>query len=339
MENNILVSIILPVYNGERYLNESIESCLNQTYSNLELIIVNDCSSDRSLEIANSYAEKDTRVRVLDNEVNKKLPATLNVGHREAKGAYITWTSDDNKYKPKAIEKYLTNLQNNKSDFVCSDFDVIDEDGEFVLKTELPNLEELIWGNVFGASFMYSRVVFEELNGYNEDLFLVEDYDFWLRAFLKFKCSRIDESLYLYRRHGTSLSAQIFDNPIRNKLWKKNSLTMMTSFFGGLSLEEEDIQMLSKFVVDNYTVEFTGSHYINNHVCFEKLQVSLDLKFGNEFANKFKKSLAAKIFTNIRRDATLSLKEVFFLLRTFDFMYKINNGLYLLKRGIKNIIN
>jgi len=339
MNSEKLVSIILPVYNGQKYLQKSLESCLNQTYSNIEVIIVNDCSTDDSLLIAESYATKDFRVRIIDNETNKKLPSSLNIGHRAAKGDYMTWTSDDNEYKSNAIKKYVYNIQKNNSDFVCSDFDVIDEDGEFVLKTELPNLEELVWGNVFGASFMYSRVVFEELNGYNEDLFLVEDYDFWLRAYLKFKCSRIDESLYLYRRHGASLSAQIFDNSARNKLWKKNSLVMMTSFFGAFDLEEEVIHMLSKFVVDNYTVNFKGSQYINNHIYFEKLQVSLKLKFGNEFANKFRKSLAAVIFTNTRRDSTLSLKEVFFLLRKFDFMYKVNNGLYLLKRGFKNIIN
>ena len=72
-DNSALVSIVLPVYNGSLFLAESIESCINQTYTNWELIIVNDCSKDNSLEIATGFALQDKRIRIINNEVNKKL--------------------------------------------------------------------------------------------------------------------------------------------------------------------------------------------------------------------------------------------------------------------------
>ena len=82
-----LISIVLPVYNGEAYLADSIESILRQTYENWELIIVNDCSTDHTLEIAESYQKRDPRIRVFSNERNLKLPHTLNAGYAEARCA------------------------------------------------------------------------------------------------------------------------------------------------------------------------------------------------------------------------------------------------------------
>ena len=72
-----LISIILPVYNGETYLAKSIESCLKQTYSKIELIIVNDCSTDKTVEISKNYAKKDTRIKIVNNKTNQRLPSSL----------------------------------------------------------------------------------------------------------------------------------------------------------------------------------------------------------------------------------------------------------------------
>ena len=98
------VSIILPVYNGEKYLSLAIESILKQTYKNFELIIIDDCSSDQTHSIALKYKEKDSRVRVYRNKTNSKLPVSLNAGFHVATGELFTWTSDDNILKPETIE-------------------------------------------------------------------------------------------------------------------------------------------------------------------------------------------------------------------------------------------
>lgn len=84
------ISIVLPTYNGERYLKQSIESILGQTYTDWELIVVNDCSTDSTQEIIDFYRKKDTRIRTIFNCTNQKLPESLNIGFREAKGEYFT---------------------------------------------------------------------------------------------------------------------------------------------------------------------------------------------------------------------------------------------------------
>ena len=100
-----LVSIIMPSYNTGKFIKETINSVLNQTYNNWELIIVDDCSTDDTLSIANKYSSMDKRIHVIHNEVNKKLPASLNIGFRRAEGKYLTWTSDDNMYVSDALKK------------------------------------------------------------------------------------------------------------------------------------------------------------------------------------------------------------------------------------------
>src|ERR1043165_1952652 len=98
MCDNPVISIVLPSFNGSTYLSKSIDSCLSQTYSNLELILVDDASTDDTPRIMQQYAAQDSRVRVLQNATNRKLPASLNIGFRAARGRYLTWTSDDNLY-------------------------------------------------------------------------------------------------------------------------------------------------------------------------------------------------------------------------------------------------
>lgn len=225
-----LVSIILPVYNGEKYLSQSIESCLNQTFKNIELIIVNDCSTDNTLSIANQYAEKDNRVKVISNVVNKKLPASLNIGHNEAKGDFITWTSDDNFYELDALEKLLKSLLEQEADIVYSNIFLIDNLGNRIREVRLLAFENLIFGNVIGSCFLYRRNVFQKNNGYNEALFLLEDYDFWLRAILHSNYYKLDQFLYNYRKHEDSLTNQINTVNDKKNLWHKNISTMYFEF-------------------------------------------------------------------------------------------------------------
>ena len=103
------------MYNGEQYLTQAIGSCLQQTYKNIELIIVNDCSTDATLSIAKSFADNDSRVKVITNEINKRLPASLNIGHNIAKGEFLTWTSDDNLYLKLKKKMFQTRGQLNWS--------------------------------------------------------------------------------------------------------------------------------------------------------------------------------------------------------------------------------
>ena len=115
------VSIVLPTYNGEKFIKESIESVLNQTFEDWELIIVDDCSTDGTLEIIKEYLKKDYRIHLIHNETNRKLPLSLNIGFRKSMGEYLTWTSDDNIYHADAIEKMFLYLEDHaKEQMVCA---------------------------------------------------------------------------------------------------------------------------------------------------------------------------------------------------------------------------
>ncbi|AVR43835.1 hypothetical protein C7S20_00300 [Christiangramia fulva] len=205
--NTPLVSIILPVYNGEKYLSQSIESCLDQSYTNLELIIVDDASTDNSLKIANIYASKDDRVKVIAHDRNKNLPASLNTGHRIAIGKYVTWTSHDNFYKKEAIEKMLASIYRSDADLVFSNFQIIDDKGNYIGSYSHFSGNTILLENIIRACFLYKVEVYERNNGYNENLFKIEDYAFWLMASLHSRFQHIPEQLYCYRSHSESLTA------------------------------------------------------------------------------------------------------------------------------------
>lgn len=202
------ISVVLPVYNGETYLRQAIESIINQTIQDWELIIVNDCSTDASGMIAEEYASRDRRIRIINNSENQKLPKSLNIGFQAAEGAYFTWTSDDNYYLPWALEKMHRYLEENKDlHMVCAQMDIIDMDNGKQFPYGAYADEEMYYQNCLGACFLYRRTVLEEVGEYDVNQFLVEDYDYWIRVLEKYgHIGFVKETCYKYRRHGSSLS-------------------------------------------------------------------------------------------------------------------------------------
>jgi glycosyltransferase involved in cell wall biosynthesis len=214
MTSQPVISIVLPTYNGAKYIRTSIESCLSQTFTSFELIIVNDCSTDNTASIIGEYAEKDERIVIIHNNFNKKLPLSLNTGFDIAKGKYHTWTSDDNYYAPQALETLYNELQKEKeADLIYTDYSIIDTNGNITGKRTFNNIYEGFteWLGC-GACFLYKAEVYFKNNGYNPSAFLIEDYDFFMRAFLQFKFLYYrSHDLYFYREHETSLTASHSD--------------------------------------------------------------------------------------------------------------------------------
>lgn len=202
------VSIVLPTYNGEKYIRESIDSIINQSFADWELIIVNDCSADRTFQIVHEYEKQDKRIKVIDNMKNEKLPESLNIGFRNAVGKYLTWTSDDNVYLPCAIEKMAYYLDGHPEDYmVCAAMNWIDADGKFLRKHLAYSNKKMMINDCVGACFLYRKSVLHDVGEYNSDMFLVEDYEYWLRILFRYKnIAYMDEILYLYRSHGASLT-------------------------------------------------------------------------------------------------------------------------------------
>lgn len=202
------VSIVLPTYNGEKYIRESIDSILAQTYKDWELIIVNDCSNDATMDIITSYINRDSRIRVIVNKENQKLPQSLNIGFREAQGELLTWTSDDNYYITSAIEKMVNHMDlYAECQMVVADMENMDATGNVIGRFASYSDELMLYNDCVGACFMYRKSAQIEIGEYDPKWFLVEDYEYWLRFLLKYKhIDRIDEVLYRYRYHDKSLT-------------------------------------------------------------------------------------------------------------------------------------
>ncbi len=203
-----LVSIVLPTYKRAELLPHAIRSVLEQTYTNLELVVVDDNSPDHTTEVVNSFA--DSRIRYVKNDPNLKLPRALNRGFSLARGELLTWTSDDNLYAPTAIERMVEALRARDVDFVYADYFLFSELGADnrpvdPQRDKLPDQLQLTKGNHIGACFMYSRKLYEAVGDYDPELFLVEDYDYFIRAAKQFRFHHIPEALYYFRRDDNTL--------------------------------------------------------------------------------------------------------------------------------------
>jgi glycosyltransferase involved in cell wall biosynthesis len=181
---------------------------LNQTFDPWELIIVDDGSTDDSISTISEYLQKDNRIKLVRHQTNKKLPAALNTGFALANGIFHTWTSDDNMYRPEALEVMVRFLEAHpETHVVYTDFSIIDEDNRFIKRVEVPPSRELIRGNCIGPCFLCRHHIKNVVGTYSENLFLAEDYDFWLRVSIHFNMTPLHEDLYSYRWHKESLTS------------------------------------------------------------------------------------------------------------------------------------
>jgi len=203
-----LVSIVLPTYKRARLLPHAIRSVLAQTWTNWELIVVDDNSPDDTPQVVAGFT--DPRIRYLRNDPNLKLPRALNRGFALARGDYLTWTSDDNLYAPGAIEAMVRRLQQGDCDLVYADYWLFAQEDAAGRPLDpqvdrLPDTVQLDKGNHIGACFLYTRRLCEAVGEYDAELFLVEDYDFFIRASKQFRFAHIAEPMYYFRRDDDTL--------------------------------------------------------------------------------------------------------------------------------------
>lgn len=187
MEDSPLISVLLPTYNVEQYVEQAINSILYQTYSNLELIVVDDCSSDRTFDYVLRIAQHDSRVRAFRNERNLKISRTLNFALSCASGDLIARMDGDDISHPKRLEKLQQFLLSHPDiDLVGSLSEAIDENGKHLAFRKLPLTPRGIHRTLPLCStvqhiWLAKRELYEELGGYRECPG-AEDYDFLLRA-------------------------------------------------------------------------------------------------------------------------------------------------------------
>ena len=201
---NPKVTVLMPVYNAEKFLKEAIDSILNQSFKDFEFLIINDGSTDRSKKIILSY--QDPRIRFFENKKNLGVAKTLNRGLRLAKGKYVARMDADDISLPNRLELQFRTLKGDKNlVIISSHFDRINEKGNFISSFKLAHSSEEIYYELqFRNCLGHPTVIFDkeiivnEFGGHNEK-YEAEDYDLWLRISKKYKIVKLNKALVKVR--------------------------------------------------------------------------------------------------------------------------------------------
>ncbi len=238
---NDLVSIIMPVLNSEKYVEEAIKSCFDQTYSNIEIIVVDGNSTDDTLEILNSYSD---RITVL-TEPKRGIGVAINRGIRSMKGTWFKVMNADDILYPECVEILISEIKKlkNKNVIIHSNCDIIDSNGKFVREWLQPNFNSLSnfeqnvilldHNTIINITTLLPKDIFSKY-GYYDETTIAEDYELWLRLSLLFNFRRhlLERKLVKYRRHETSTTVKALkktpdygDHPRNLVLQKLDPLT------------------------------------------------------------------------------------------------------------------
>lgn len=214
-----LVSIITPIYNGEKYIEECIESVLNQSYENIEMIIVDDGSTDNSEKIVKKYINNFHFIKYIKCHENNGVWAARNIGIENAKGRFISFLDADDLYKENKIKNQIDFMIKNNYAFTYTAYNLIDENSEslntIIEAKEYEEYEELLKGNNIGClTVMIDRV---EINtSIKFENYHHEDFILWLKILKNNVIAYgLNEVLSSYRKSSTSIS----HNKIKSAIW------------------------------------------------------------------------------------------------------------------------
>lgn len=208
MEQYGLVSIVMPSYNGEKYILETIESIQKQTYSNWELLIVDDCSTDNTENVVKSV--KDDRIRFLKNKKNSGAAVSRNYALREATGKWVAFLDSDDLWYPQKLEKQLQFMVKNDLKFTYTDYQIVYPNGEkspYVYTGPKCVTKKMMWRYCYFSTItvMYDR----EYVGLIQiaDIKKNNDYAMWLKIIEKANCYRYPHCLSVYCKRENSISS------------------------------------------------------------------------------------------------------------------------------------
>lgn len=255
-ENNIVavpkITVLMSVFNGEKFIRESIDSILSQTYKDFEFIIINDCSKDKTAKILSSY--NDTRIKIIHNNKNIGLTKSLNIGLQLAKGKYIARMDSDDISINNRLEVQYNYLENNpQTGMVSCWVQLIDDQGKNLLIWDKYNYEEEIYyalnfrNCIAHSSVMFRKDIIMKIGGYNENILLAQDYELWYRLSKKTKIYKIQDVFIKWRKTKLGLSSKF-------QKYQKNSAFALAKeiieFNIKTELSEEKIQVLQSNTVN-----------------------------------------------------------------------------------------
>jgi glycosyltransferase involved in cell wall biosynthesis len=230
----VLVSVLMASYNHERYIQQAIESVLNQKFRDLELIIIDDASTDNSRRIIEQYQAKDSRVRAFFHRKNLGIAKTANECQSIAEGKFVSFIGSDDLWVPNKLEKQIKLLSDNEDKVVWSEGDVINAEGTPIgltfskmhnSKSKPKNgliFREIIEENyIFGQSIIF-RNEFWVQSGFNVRLKFLSDYKFMADLSYSHEFLFVPESLAMYRVHGQNTISREQESWLRDRILLKN---------------------------------------------------------------------------------------------------------------------
>lgn len=279
------ISVILPIYNCELYIKEAVDSVLNQTFTDFELIIIDDCSTDSTLKIIKSY--QDSRIKLIEKEKNSGYTDSLNMAIKLAKGEYIARMDGDDICFPNRFESQIEFLQKNKDCALCgTGIKFIGSD-----KTQFhpSNHDEIKVKLCFSNSFFHPTIMAKKEilldNLYDKNFEPAEDYDLWTRLIFKVKMSNLPELLLNYRVHENQISN--YKNDVQLNASAKSQLKMFQRLFPHEILKPEIVKKAIKNEETNSIIDFEEAlSFLNNCIKNNK-----QIKIYNEtlFTNQIQK--------------------------------------------------
>jgi glycosyltransferase involved in cell wall biosynthesis len=221
-----LVSVIMPVYNAERYLDEAVASVLGQTYGELELIMVDDASTDGSLAAARRWQERDPRVRVFANGENLGVARTRNIAMSHARGSYVAPLDNDDAAHPERLALQVAFLEAHPDHgLVGSDIEIMDEGSRTTGYRAYPRDDAAIRRSLLrqnpiaNPASMFRMALFRELGGaYDEGHCPVEDYEFVVRAATRTRIANLPRRLTRYRVRGDQAKSRFLKRTLRETI-------------------------------------------------------------------------------------------------------------------------
>ena len=272
-----LVSVVIPVYNAENYVGETIESVLKQTYSNFEIIIVDDCGSDNSMEVVKQY--KDERIKILHNDKNRGIAYSRNRGIANAEGEYIALLDNDDIAVDTRLQKQIDFLQKHPEiDIVGGNAQWIDEEGN-IIRDMIQVIEDplyiemlFLFRNIFNNSEMTFRKSVIEMNNiiYSDNCLGMEDFLFWIQCSKVAKFGCIPDLVLKKRVFEENETGFVKNNKFEERRIKYWELQKTSLRLSGFVLNEHDEQILFKMFGESGYDMCNNSQELQEYYLFMK---------------------------------------------------------------------